>query len=171
MQAMIQARTYLLAILIAMPACAECIPVEADHILGKDLAAARKEFAALDPGADIGFSPRPGVTRVIPAWELVALARRSGITTDGLVQSVCFVRPEKVIQVIQPAPKPAVVELEVLRGAQVMVEVTSGAALVRFEADAESSGRTGESVLVRNPENGKLFQARVEGKGKVMVQR
>ena len=43
--------------------------------------------------------------------------------------------------------------------------VTSGAALLRFQADAESSGRRGDNVLVRNPENGKLFQARVEGKG------
>ena len=167
-RATMQAMTYLLAVFIALPACAGCIPVEADHILGKDLAAARKDFAALDPAAEIGFSPRPGVTRVIQAWELVALARKSGITTDGLVQSVCFVRPEKVTQ---PAPKPVAVELEVLRGAQVSVEVTSGGALVRFQADAESSGRTGESVLIRNPENGKLFQARVEGKGKVMVQR
>ena len=67
--------------------------------------------------------------------------------------------------------EPAALEPDVVRGEQVSVVVTSGAALLRFQADAASSGRRGDSVLIRNPENGKLFQARGDGKGKVTVQR
>ncbi len=57
------------------------------------------------------------------------------------------------------------------RGDRVEVEVQSGPARLSFEAHAETTGRAGDSILVRNPENGRLFQARVVGKGKVLVQR
>jgi hypothetical protein len=69
------------------------------------------------------------------------------------------------------APQPPSNQPEVERGDRVAVEVHSGAARLAFEAKAESSGRAGHSVLVRNPENDRLFQAKVEGKGKVLVQR
>jgi flagella basal body P-ring formation protein FlgA len=59
----------------------------------------------------------------------------------------------------------------VVRGEHVMVEVTSGAARLTFEATAESTGRMGDSVLVRNPANGRLFQAKVFDSGKVFVQK
>lgn len=58
---------------------------------------------------------------------------------------------------------------EVERGERVKVEVTSGAARLVFEAVAESAGGLGDSVLVRNPENGHLFQAKVLEDGKVAV--
>lgn len=57
------------------------------------------------------------------------------------------------------------------RGERVQVEVRSGTARLGFEANTASSGHTGDSVLVRNPENGRLFSAVVQGKGKVLVQR
>ena len=57
------------------------------------------------------------------------------------------------------------------RGEAVSVEVHSGAARLAFASTAESSGHSGESILVRNPQNGKLFQAKVQSKGKVLVQR
>ena len=57
------------------------------------------------------------------------------------------------------------------RGERVSVEVTSGSARLAFEATAESSGRVGNFVLVRNPANGRLFQAKVAAKGKVIVQK
>lgn len=158
----------LLIFLSIVPVSSGCVSVETDRILGKDLAAARQEFASVDPGAEIGFSPLPGVTRVFQPSELVALARKFGIATSSRFESVCFVRPASAIVAVQ---KPALPEPDVMRGEQVSVVVTSGAALLRFEADAETSGRRGDSVLVRNPENGKLFQARVEGKGRVTVQR
>jgi hypothetical protein len=58
---------------------------------------------------------------------------------------------------------------EVERGARISVEVTSGAARLVFEAVAETAGRQGEWVLVRNPENGHVFQAKVFGDGKVVI--
>ncbi len=60
---------------------------------------------------------------------------------------------------------------EVERGDKVSVEVQSGGALLEFEGTAEASGRLGDSISIRNPENGKSFQARVDGKGKVSVKK
>lgn len=60
---------------------------------------------------------------------------------------------------------------EVGRGDTVQVEVTSGGARLAFESKAESPGRTGEFVIVRNPENGRLFRAKVEAKGRVSIQK
>ncbi len=153
--------------LLTSPVRAACLPVDADRILAKDLAAARPEFAALDPDMDIAFAPNPGVIRVLQVAELVALAQKFGITEHAKLQSVCFVHPAK----ITATPKPAPVTMDVQRGERVAVEVLSGSALLRFLADAETSGHVGDSVLIRNPETGKLFQAKVEAKGKVMVQR
>ena len=158
-------------LLFTAPAWGACVSVEGDRILAKDLASARSEFAAVDPGVEIGFSPLPGVTRVIQPGELVALARKLGLATNAHFGSVCFVRSASAIATAAAVRKPVMRAPEVRRGEHVSVVVTSGAALLRFQADAESSGRRGDSVLVRNPENGKLFQARVEGQGRVMVQR
>jgi hypothetical protein len=51
----------------------------------------------------------------------------------------------------------------------VAVEVRSGAALLKFEAAAESGGKAGELVAMRNPANGARFRARVVAKGKVLL--
>jgi hypothetical protein len=58
---------------------------------------------------------------------------------------------------------------EIERGEQVTVEVTSGGARLAFQATAQSAGHAGDFVLVRNPENGRLFQAKVLGNGKVLI--
>ena len=58
---------------------------------------------------------------------------------------------------------------EVERGTVVEVEVISGSARLRFEAKAQSSGRLGDSVWVRNPETGHRFTAEVVGKGRVSL--
>lgn len=60
---------------------------------------------------------------------------------------------------------------DVLRGDKVRVSVTCGGVLLQFDADTESSGHIGENVIVRNPENGRRFSARVEEKGKVFVKK
>jgi flagella basal body P-ring formation protein FlgA len=60
---------------------------------------------------------------------------------------------------------------DIRRGEKVTVDAISGDAHISFDALAESSGRTGESVLVRNPENGRYFRAHVDGVGKVSVSR
>jgi Chaperone for flagella basal body P-ring formation len=163
-----------LLFLSMVPAWGACVPVETDRILAKDLASANQAFAAVDPAIEIGFSPLPGVTRVMRPAELAALARKLGVAASpdsAPFESVCFVRTASSVAAAVASRKPALAEPDVLRGEHVAVVVTSGAALLRFQADAESSGRRGDNVLVRNPDNGKLFQARVEGKGKVTIQR
>ena len=59
---------------------------------------------------------------------------------------------------------------EVERGDRVEVEVRTGAARLRLEARAETSGRRGEAVLVRNPATGRRFKAMVEGPGRLAVE-
>jgi flagella basal body P-ring formation protein FlgA len=60
---------------------------------------------------------------------------------------------------------------DVERGDPVSVEVKVGGAILAFDATAESSGRTGESILIKNPDNGHSFVARIEDKGHVVVQK
>lgn len=55
------------------------------------------------------------------------------------------------------------------RGDAVEVEVRSGGARLAFTGKAESSGRNGDLVAVRNPSSNRVFRARVDGKGKVTV--
>lgn len=58
---------------------------------------------------------------------------------------------------------------DVVRGETVEVTVESGSATLSFAGKVETSGRQGDRVLVKNPENGQRFAARVEAKGKVSV--
>ncbi len=58
---------------------------------------------------------------------------------------------------------------DVEAGAAVEVQARSGATSLSFSAKAESPGRAGDMVVVRNPGTGKRFRARVEGKGRVSV--
>lgn len=60
---------------------------------------------------------------------------------------------------------------DVERGDTVAVEVKVGGAVLAFQATAESSGRTGDQVMVKNPENGKTFLAKIQEKGRVLVER
>ena len=59
---------------------------------------------------------------------------------------------------------------DVNRGDPVRVEVRSGAAHLAFMAKAESGGRNGDWIAVRNPSSNKVFQARVKDKDQVVVQ-
>lgn len=59
---------------------------------------------------------------------------------------------------------------DVEKGQLVSVEVRSGGAIVRTELAAESAGSRGETIRLRNPASGKTFQARVEDKGRVVVE-
>jgi flagella basal body P-ring formation protein FlgA len=58
---------------------------------------------------------------------------------------------------------------DVARGATVRVEAASGMARVVLEGRAESAGRLGQVVRVRNPSTGKTFRARVEGPGRAVA--
>ncbi len=69
-----------------------------------------------------------------------------------------------------PLPRPAVEDAPaVARGATVRVEAAGGAARVVLEGRAESDGRVGEVVRVRNLATGRTFRARVEGPGRAVA--
>jgi flagella basal body P-ring formation protein FlgA len=55
------------------------------------------------------------------------------------------------------------------RGDTVRLQVISGGALLAFDAQAQSPGRIGEFVLLKNPENSRYFKAHVDEKGKVSI--
>jgi len=61
------------------------------------------------------------------------------------------------------------IPLDVGRGEMVDVEVRSGAARLSLTAKAESGGRSGDFINLRNPSSNRVFQARVNGKGKAVV--
>ena len=58
---------------------------------------------------------------------------------------------------------------DVNRGEMVEVEVRSGAAHLAFTGKAESAGRSGDLIVIRNLSSNRVFQARVEGKGKAFL--
>jgi len=55
------------------------------------------------------------------------------------------------------------------RGDEVRVEVAAGGARLQIDARAEGSAALGSMVKLRNPKSGKLFEARVTGKGTAEV--
>ncbi|HUA86039.1 MAG TPA: flagellar basal body P-ring formation chaperone FlgA [Bryobacteraceae bacterium] len=58
---------------------------------------------------------------------------------------------------------------EVERGDTVRVEVSSGSAHLSFDAVSQTSGRDGELILLKNPDNGRYFQARIAGKDQAFI--
>lgn len=54
---------------------------------------------------------------------------------------------------------------DVLRGDHVAVSVSSGLAHLIVDAEAQGSGRRGDLIALKNPESGKIFHARVNGRG------
>jgi flagella basal body P-ring formation protein FlgA len=58
---------------------------------------------------------------------------------------------------------------EVERGQMVEVEVRSGAARLKLEGRAQTAGRTGDAIRVRNLSTGKSFSAHVSAKGQVVL--
>ncbi|MCE5309817.1 MAG: flagellar basal body P-ring formation chaperone FlgA [Acidobacteriales bacterium] len=60
--------------------------------------------------------------------------------------------------------QPRVVE----KGDRVAVEVRTGSMKLTMDAVSETGGRSGETVVLRNPSSGKRFRARIEGKGRAV---
>jgi flagella basal body P-ring formation protein FlgA len=89
------------------------------------------------------------------------------------VDSIDFAVARKALRSIRPGEIVFASMLaaphDVERGDTVAVHVVAGQAELSFDSIAESSGRAGESVLIRNPQNGRFFQARIESKGKVVI--
>lgn len=68
---------------------ADCIPVTANRILGRDLAAADPLFRGLPSTLTVGFAPAPGAKRIFTAGELERIARANGITVPAPAE-ICF---------------------------------------------------------------------------------
>ena len=92
-----------------------------------------------------------------------------------LIESISTVagrRPVRTLAAGTPiAPGVLTMARDVERGDRVSVEVKVGNAILDFDATAESSGRAGESILIKNPENGRSFQAVIQDKGHVLVEK
>ena len=59
---------------------------------------------------------------------------------------------------------------QVSKGDRVSVMVLSGRARLLFDAEAETDGRRGEVVSLKNPESGKLFRARINGPDQASIE-
>ena len=77
---------------LAIMSRAECIPIAHGKIVARDLAGAVPGFSSLDPETVIGFAPAPGVQRVLSSREVLMIARRQGLETEGTMPSVCVER-------------------------------------------------------------------------------
>lgn len=93
----------------------------------------------------------------------------------ALIESIELVagrRPMRTLSVGASIALPMLtIAHDVERGDRIAVEVKVGGAILDFDATAESSGRTGESILVKNPENGRSFPAVIQDKGHVLVEK
>lgn len=79
--------------------------------------------------------------------------------------------PRRVIPAGSPVTAAVLAEPnDVDRGQTVVVEVHSGAAVLKLEAQAEGAGHRGDLVPVRNAASGKVFRARIKDRGLVLVE-
>jgi flagella basal body P-ring formation protein FlgA len=117
---------------------------------------------ALKPGQPI----RPQQARV-EQGECFPAPEKSGPTPPSLLG---LVSTRAIAAGSEIRPEFVVPPNDVDRGDAVHVEVRSGGARLAFTAQAESGGRNGDLIAVRNPSSNKVFRARVEGKDKVLVQ-
>jgi len=110
------------------------------------------------PSVDPSDAPASSETGDNAALEAASSKAPDSHAHDGEAQSPAF-------ESVRPAGP------DVRRGDPVLVAVMSGSAYLSFESKAESSGHAGEWVLVKNPDSGRLFRAKVEAKGRVTVEK
>jgi flagella basal body P-ring formation protein FlgA len=76
--------------------CADCLPVDGDRILARDVAVRIPEFAKLAGDEVIGLAPLPTVRRVMSGGELARVGRKFGIEIASPAD-VCFELPTEVL--------------------------------------------------------------------------
>jgi flagella basal body P-ring formation protein FlgA len=78
--------------------------------------------------------------------------------------------PRRAIRSGLPVFRADLIEpFQVQRGDLVDVTAISGATQLHLAAVAETSGRQGDIISLKNPRSGKFFRARIEGKDKALV--
>jgi flagella basal body P-ring formation protein FlgA len=138
-------------------------------------------------------------SRSVPVWVKVRLSRARKRTVavqdlaagipiqagqvrmETIVDSVSGGREETLVDAVGMAPRRPIArgtELTgtmltapriVAAGDRVQVVVSAGGARLRFSALAESGGKLGQDILVKNPANGRRFKAKVESPERVTV--
>ncbi|MEZ5351237.1 MAG: flagellar basal body P-ring formation chaperone FlgA [Bryobacteraceae bacterium] len=98
------------------------------------------------------------------------------VSMDSTLPGATDPRPLAGLTPRRPIPPGAPVDpklltrpAEIERGDKVEVEVKRGRAKISIESAAESKGRRGDAILLRNLETGRRFRALVAGKGKAVV--
>jgi len=92
--------------------------------------------------------------------------------TQGPVSVESFLgrQTRRAIRQGDPVDASVLAQAEVVKpGDKVAVRVASGASVLKFYGIAETRGRTGAKVIVKNPVTGRRFQAVVESSGQVAV--
>lgn len=155
---------------VPVPAPQICVERASDVITPERLQPVLEHALGGAPVKIVDYSRTP-----VPRGELEFT--RAGLSSAGLWRgqviygqkhsALVWARIETTPAAVPSAPQPG----NIGRGEQITVEVTSGAARLSFAATAESAGHAGDTVLVRNPANGRLFQAKVVGNGKVQINR
>jgi flagella basal body P-ring formation protein FlgA len=84
----------LLLLWLATVSPGACLPIEHEHILGRDLARANAAFAGLPADLDFGVAPLVGSSRVFSAREFERIATTHGIQAE-FSGEVCFSWPTK----------------------------------------------------------------------------
>lgn len=91
--------------------------------------------------------------------------------TPASVNQVIGALPRRFINAHTPVWEDAIdPPNQITKGDRVNVTVHSGRARLSFDAEAETSGRSGEMVSFKNPESGKVFRARVAGPDQAMIE-
>jgi flagella basal body P-ring formation protein FlgA len=92
-----------------------------------------------------------------------------------LIETIAELVGRRPVRTLTPGsaifPAMLAIAHDVERGDLVSVEVKVGAAVLDFDATAESSGRAGDSILIKNPDNGRSFLAKIQNKNHVLVER
>lgn len=105
---------------------AVCLPVHGPTITAKDIAMAVPAYTARDGSAVFGYSPTPGVQRIVHPAELEQFLRRENFTGVMPAADVCFERPTAPVS--EDAAKKA---MQAVLGADAHIEIVE---LSRFRA-------------------------------------
>src|SRR5690606_17834634 len=72
----------------------ECLVVDGEKILASHLAAHIPSIGGIHEDTSFGFTPKAGVRRIIPGFEVAAFAARHGVTISS-DEEICVIRPSR----------------------------------------------------------------------------
>jgi len=144
------------------------VPSELCFERASQVLTAEKLRPLLEAALDGGPVEILGFSKYVVPQGTVEFAR-AGLATSGFWRGHVIYGDNRSAAVWAKVRTAGATSGSVGRGDTVRVEVRMGGVLLAFDAAAETSGRAGEAVLVKNPTNGRRFRALVEGNGKVSI--